>query len=363
MRRQDDIFRKIIKPDRNELRSNTTIRPGDTNKQLTDREKAINKIKERRQNITHIRNANTQNTLNNKEQHMKYSNLQNLIDHYESNKINYRKLKDNCEFNLVNTEDVDISVIIPVKGREDFNEPLVRHLMDAMNFYSEKKYSITFVEHSETPTHKSLCQGKTNHIWIKKTKEGFFNKCLAMNVGALFSNKAKYYLFHDIDLLFNKHFFSDIFKNFKQGSVLQSFAGRRVVVMTHGLTTLIVNNKMKIEDIKIDDVSSKYSKPGAPGGSIFMGAESFYKLGGFDAEFFHSYTCEDAFFYHKAETLTGISGCNDPVIDVFHMDHPKNLGKDNPDFRIQHLIYEGFKHMNVQDKINFIQHISNNVNI
>jgi hypothetical protein len=292
---------------------------------------------------------------------MEYSNLQNLIAHYESNKINYRKLKDNCEFNMVNTEDVDISVIIPVKGREDFNEPLVRHLIDAMNFYSEKKYSITFVEHSEEPKHKSLCQGKTNHIWIKKSKEGFFNKCLAMNVGSLFSNKAKYYLFHDIDLLFDRHFFSDIFKNFKQGSVLQSFAGRRVVVLSYGLTTLIVNNEIKIEDIKPGDSASPHCKPGAPGGSIFMDVESFYKLGGFDAEFFHSYSCEDAFFYHKAEIITGISGCNDPVIEVFHMDHPKTLGRDNPDYGLQHEIHNGFKKMDLQNRIAFIEHISKNI--
>lgn len=292
-------------------------------------------------------------------------NKHQIIEAYERNKIDYNDLKNFCEFNMCNTDDVDVSVIIPVKGRENFNKPLVDHLISAMNFFKDKTYSITFVEHSETPLHRELCNGVSNHIWIKKIDRGLFNKCLSMNVGALFSNKAKYYLFHDIDLLVDRQFFYNIFQNISRipiGSALQSFGGRRVVVMNNELTDRILRNRTRIEEVIPGSYESPHCTPGAPGGSIFISSDSFYRVGGFDAEFFHSYSCEDAFFYHKLEMTVGIQGADSPLIDVFHMDHPRTNGADNPDRHMQNLIYSGFLSMSPEDKNNFITHISNNIN-
>jgi hypothetical protein len=284
---------------------------------------------------------------------------------YERNKINYAELKEKCEFNLTNTDEVDVSIIIPVMGRENFNKPMVEHLLEAMDFLKEKTYSITFVEHSEEPSHKMLCNGKTNHIWIKKTNKDFFNKCLAMNIGAFFSNKAKYYLFHDIDLLVKKDFFHSIFENLSKSntSALQAFSGRRVVVMSKELTDLILTHKLKIDDFEPGGTLAPYSAAGAPGGSIFINREDFYKVGGFDAELFHSYSCEDAFFYHKVEIMTGIKSCDNPVIEVFHMDHPRTNGSGNPDIRLQRGIYAGFKDLPINEKKIFIENISKNLKI
>lgn len=291
-------------------------------------------------------------------------NKNQIIEIYERSKIDYIKLKDELEFNMVNTEPVDVSIIIPVMGRKDFNLPLVKHLNDAIKNFSDKSYSITFVEHSEEPIHREMCKDVTNHIWIKKNSNSFFNKCLAMNIGALFSNRANYYLFHDIDLLVDRDFFSGIFDNLSRiphTSALQAFGGRKVVVMNKNLTDLIINNRVSIDDVRPGDQSSPYSTPGAPGGSIFINSKSFYDIGGFDAEFFHSYSCEDAFFYHKAEVTIGIHGCDIPLVDVFHMDHPRTNGSDNPDRHKQNLIYSGFISMSQEDKFNFITHISNNL--
>jgi len=287
-----------------------------------------------------------------------------LVEEFEKNKIDYEELKNSLEFNLVNTKEVDVSIIIPVKGRENFNEPLVDYLVSAMEYYSEKTYSITFVEHSEESTHRELCKDKTNHIWIKKTTNQFFNKCLAMNVGALFSNKAKHYLFHDIDLLFTKYFFLNIFENLSRiptASALQTFAGRRVVVMNKDLTDAIISKQKTIDQVVPGHPISYYSLAGAPGGSIFIDKESFFDLGGFDAEFFHSYSCEDAFFYHKAEVTVGIQGCDNPPIEVFHMEHPRTNGSDNPDKLHQSILNSSFISLPLEDKINFIKLISNNL--
>lgn len=292
-------------------------------------------------------------------------NKHQIIEVYDRNKIDYESLKEFCEFNMVNTEDVDVSIIIPVRGRENFNRPLVDHLIGSMNFFKDKTYSITFVEHSESPKHRELCKDSTNHIWIKKMDRGLFNKCLSMNVGALFSNRAKYYLFHDIDLLTNREFFYNLFQNLDKvpaGSALQAFGGRKVVVMNNDLTDRILRNRTRIEEVIVGSYESPYCTPGAPGGSIFISHDSFYKVGGFDAEFFHSYSCEDAFFYHKLEMTVGIKGCDDPFIDVFHMDHPRTNGADNPDRHMQNLIHSGFISMSPEDKTNLITHISNNIN-
>lgn len=315
-------------------------------------------------NIVNQPNQSDNNKIEIKKQEVMFNKHQ-IIEVYDRNKIDYEALKESCEFNMVNTDDVDVSVIIPVRGRENFNRPLVNHLISSMNFFNDKTYSITFVEHSEEPRHRELCNDSTNHIWIKKMDRGLFNKCLSMNVGALFSNKAKYYLFHDIDLLTDRQFFHNIFQNLSripEGSALQSFGGRKVVVMNTDLTERIIRNVTKIEEVIPGNYESTYCTPGAPGGSIFISHDSFYRVGGFDAEFFHSYSCEDAFFYHKLEMTVGVQGCDNPLIDVFHMDHPRNNGSDNPDRHIQSLINSGFRSMSTEDKINLIEHISNNIN-
>ena len=292
-------------------------------------------------------------------------NKNQLIELYDRNKINYDSVKEKCEFNLINKDSVDISIIIPVKGRENFNIPLVKHLKNAMRSFSDKSYSITFVEHSEEPTHKDLCKNEANHIWIKKNSNEFFNKCLSMNVGAIFSNRAKYYLFHDVDILVNSSFFSDLFDNLskvKDNSVLQSFAGRKVVMMNDDLTSMVLNDSIKIDDVIPGNISAPYSAQGAPGGSIFINRDTFIRLGGFDAEFFHSYSCEDTFFYHKAEIISGIQGCDNPIIEAYHMEHPRTNGRDNPDIHFQSTIYKGFIELSLDDRISFISYISNNIN-
>lgn len=289
--------------------------------------------------------------------------MSSILSVYLGNKIDYTAVKEKCQFDIMDTRSVDVSVIIPVFGRENFTETLIDNLKSAMEFYPEKKYSITFVEHSTNGSHRDLCRNSVNYIWIKRDNNEFFNKCLSMNVGAIFSNEAKYYLFHDLDLLVKKEFFRDLFKNLKRaksGSALQTFGGRRVVAMSGGITTKILEKKINIKDVTAGSDGAEYCPPGAPGGSIFVSKKGFFEVGGFDAELFHSYSPEDAFFYEKLSHTIGIDGCNDPLIDSFHMDHPRTNGKDNPDIWGQKANYEKFKNLPDREKTNFIQFISYN---
>jgi len=287
--------------------------------------------------------------------------LSDLIHVYMSNRIDYNSIKDGCEFYFHNNEPVDLSIIIPVLGRENFTAPLISHFQKAMEYYPDKKYSITFVEHGSIGAHRNYCYGKANHIWIKKNERDHFNKCLAMNVGALFANNAEFYLFHDLDLLMKEDFFENLFKNLERTSYtkpIQAFGGRRIVVMDDRRTTSIINKDTTIGKLIIGEDGSTYCAAGAPGGSIFISKKDFFNVGGFDAEFFHSYSCEDAFFYDKLLCTIGVDGCNEPLIDMFHMNHPRNNGSTNPDLGEQRRLHDGFTHFCQGDKLKFIELIS-----
>ncbi len=279
-----------------------------------------------------------------------------LIDLYKFKKINYDLIKSSCFFGLKNTDEVDVSIIVPVMDREDFHNPLVNHLKEAIEKCKDKTFSITIIEHSIEPKHRHLCHlNNINYIWLNKSKEEPFNKCLCMNIGALYSNKANYYLFHDIDILMEDTYFIDIFRNLKRvknNSALQTFSLRRVVLMTYEQTNSIVNKSKSFKDI-----IPTYSKMGAPGGSIFIKANDFKNAGGYDAEFFHGYSPEDAFFWHKLELVTNIEGCNNPIIEAYHMMHPpKHASNRNAKELLS--IYQKFLNMENNEKIRFINYIA-----
>jgi predicted glycosyltransferase involved in capsule biosynthesis len=293
---------------------------------------------------------------NNKRQLPRVGRFVNLVELYDKNKINYKNLiKHSSSFNLVNTDAVDISIIIPAMNRESFHNPVIEHLKRAMANFKDKTYSITIVEHCDITKHKELCKSnQINHIWIKKTDEEPFNKCLCMNVGAIYSNITKYYLFHDIDILMDDNYFRDIFKNIERvndNSALQTFAGKRVVVMNQQQTDTIINKRGMLNNIV-----PSYSKPGAPGGSIFIKTLDFINVGGYDAEFFHGYSPEDRFFWDKLDLIANIQGCNNPIIEAYHMNHPTVYG--NSDKAMLLNICFSFIEMSVDNKISFIDYIS-----
>jgi len=285
-----------------------------------------------------------------------------LLNIYDSGSIDYNGIREKIIIDKNSNDSVDVSVIVPVTGRENFTLPLISHFKSAMEEFSDKKYSITFVEHSEFPLHRDLCKNNSNYIFIPRGRDQFFNKCLAMNVGFIFSNDSKYYIFHDLDLLMKGDFFRNLFINIEKNGTdksLQCFGGRKVVVMDKDITNLVINGTMSINSIKPDLFGGGYCRPGAPGGSILVSRENFLGVGGFDPEFFHSYSCEDAFFYEKLVNTKGIVGCNDPLIDLFHMDHPRLNGSNNPDIKNQMNILNSFLSLDPEGRMNFIKEISN----
>lgn len=276
---------------------------------------------------------------------------------YGQRRIDYDRLKNACYFKMNNTNDVDVSVIIPVRSRSNFNQVLVRHLKAAMEAYKEISYSITFVEYSIEMEHKNLCVGDVNYINVPFG--GYFNKCLAFNVGAMFSNKASYYLFHDLDIVMDKNFFANIFKNLQRtGTALQTFRLRRVLYCNENLSRSIIDGRLPIEHLHTQypgvTEPTLPEQMRAPGGSIFVSKQQFINAGGYDPELFFGYSIEDQFFFDKLLMSGGIQPCNSPGIEVYHLYHPP-LWSSNPFLSHHHEIYQSFVGRPLHEKQAFLE--------
>jgi predicted glycosyltransferase involved in capsule biosynthesis len=256
----------------------------------------------------------------------------NLKTFYQDNIINYDTVIDNAIINILNkNDDTDVSIIVPIMGRENQIRPLVNSFKESFKYYKEKKYSLTFVEHDENPNNQNTIKSTgSNYIFIKRENNERFNKCLCMNVGALII-KANYFLFHDVDIVVKKDFLKNIFLNFgriNNDKVLHCLSEKRVVYLNAEKSGLVRNKNLNVDDI---DNIAPYSEPepkeimygnyGAPGGSIIIKSDLFFKIGGYDDSFFSGYSPEDDFFWRKIELFEKINGCDDPKNILFHLHH------------------------------------------
>ena len=277
----------------------------------------------------------------------------NILHEAQIRQTDYNQVKQYCYFTNADTREVDVSVIIPVHGRIEFNRTVTIHFLNAIYFHrNTKNVSITFVEHSETPEHKDLCSGK-NYIHIPQNKQPF-NKCLAHNIGALYSNKAKYYLFHDTDILVPPDFFVKLFENLEHGfDALQSFTQRRLLYCNELLSKNIIENKTPIEILDAKCAGITPGDWGAQGGSIFVTKDMFFNAGGFDPEFFDEYGLEDRFFFDKLNLICKLGSCDNPAIELLHLFHAPAFNRTTkPEARDA---VDSFAALSKEDKLKFIQ--------
>lgn len=284
----------------------------------------------------------------------------NLLEESQNKSIDYGEVKSTCKFNLVDKRTVDVSIIIPVYNRTYFNHIVSKHFISAISHYNNKKsghrkISITFVEHSEKPEHEKLCLGNINYIWIPKNGKKF-NKCLCHNIGALYSNQSKYYLFHDVDIIVPITFFEKLFLNLRHFDALQAFTKRRVLYCSKSFTDKVLQNGGCCENevtkaIETQDIEPGY--PGAPGGSIFISKSHFLEIGGYDAEFFTEYSIEDQVFFDKINVCGKMGFCDNPELELMHLWHEASFGSTTKreDFRV----FESFRALSQDDKEKFIQ--------
>jgi len=270
------------------------------------------------------------------------STVKTILDKINGNMVNYDILRNDI---IGNKEECDISVIVPVRGRKQFVGPLIRSLKETEK--EDNDIVITIVEHSERSEMGFVTDHGVSHIHIACGRDDPFNKCLAMNVGALFSAKAQYFLFHDVDLIVRSDFFLNIDKNVekKKCKAIQTFDKRRVLNCPSMLTEDIIKDKVNFDDFKegwrgIYD----HGRYGAPGGSIMVDKDTFFRVGGYDPELWHSFSPEDLFFWDKVSIFTKMEICDNPVNDIYHLHHPLQQ-HTNPDFKDMMALYKRWYHL------------------
>lgn len=305
----------------------------------------------------------------------------NIFQEIQNRAINYQEILDSCEIK-VQSNAPHISIIVPVYGRTEFNKVLCNHFKAAIDFYTEKVkpallifpithslvknplISLTFVEHSDKPEHKSLCADCVNYVWIPKNGQPF-NKCLAHNIGALLTNNANYFLFHDIDIMVPEDFFVKVMQNVTKivngkpnvYDALQTFTQRRLQLCNEFITGELIANHLSVKHIPSHPAHFKAAQPGAMGGSIFLTNELFFKTG-FCPEIFNGYGLEDAFFWQCINLLGNVGSCDMPQLELYHLHHEANRVTKPADWKF----YNSFLSLPDEKKKELVKLMADNLN-
>lgn len=271
---------------------------------------------------------------------------------YQDNKIDTQSLSKELYFKNKVEDKMDISVIIPVRGRLEFQEAVYSHLKKASEV-SGINISITYIEHSHISEYLQPTRG--SYIWVPCNKDSAFNKCLCFNIGALYGPMADYYLFYDADLICREDFFEQIISDLSDA--IQTFKSRRVLYANESLTGKIKQGAMFDQYLNDKHPDISIGIPGAPGGSIFVSRDLFFKVGGYDAEFFYGYSIEDQFFYNKLECFQKVKSLD--KVDLIHLNHPV-IQVNTPDFQMD--ILRKWITMTEQERLDFVKFKSNTLN-
>lgn len=251
------------------------------------------------------------------------NNLLSLVE------INYQELLKNIIY-FVPHKNLNLNIIIPVKGRRDNLEMVVNRFL--INLQNLEMINITVVENSPYSEHLNFCKKNNfNYIWIPLSNSGHFNKSLCMNIGSVLVS-AKSYLFHDVDLIFSDTFLEDVLENY-DNKVLQCFSEKNIFNLDENQTKKLLSNKINLTHLlkNTESLNSNYTWL-PPGGSILINSEMFFEVGGFDDNIFEGWGHEDAIFKLKILNKFNIDipPCKSPIVSVIHLFHPiENENKKN----------------------------------
>jgi len=272
--------------------------------------------------------------------------------------FDYNEIKENCDFRLIDQRTVDISVIIPVFGRLQFHNIVIKSIKNAIEHIQNKNFSksvsITIIEHSDDAEHLELCSQKTNYIWLPKYG-GVFNKSLAQNVGAIFSNRATHYLFHDIDTVVPKDFFEKLFLNINWKAcnydALQCFTNRRLLYANQYITDRILRGVENVDNLHSKHENVTIGGSGAKGGSMLIDASLFFRCGAY-FENYTEYGVEDADLYDRLNIMGKLGGADAPPIELIHLWHKPSYNRITKasDFNF----FELFSNMKNIDKLKYM---------
>lgn len=229
-----------------------------------------------------------------------------------------------------NTEEAEVNFIIPVRCRSEFLSKTIKSVKAAADKF-DRKVNITVSENSGHPEHAlRASELGADYIWTRSHSP--FNKCFAMNIAVFFTKKTRFLIFHDVDCLVQSDFFDRVFQNIetKGCQAIQTFSDRRVLYLNEEVTNRVLSEKIHIDSLSIavPGIDPPYRSDGriaygAPGGSVCVTRELFFRIGGYDPYYFESYAPEDIFFWLKVEAFETFETCTNPRNEIYHMNHPR----------------------------------------
>jgi hypothetical protein len=222
----------------------------------------------------------------------------------------------------------DFSVIIPCKGRKELLETTLK-VLQSNTMKTDMRISITLLEHSESPEFEQFAKD-TGIGWIyiplrgeKNSPIGQFNRGLCFDMGFLKGPIAKYYLFHDNDLVVPNDFWLKLHANITRGPyrALQTYSDRFVWQTSKDISENIQSGtKLVSEDTLLECTKNDLW---AKGGSIVVERNLYIEVGGHDPNLCFGYAPEDRLFWLKLEKIEKVIGFGDePRIPLIHLWHP-----------------------------------------
>jgi hypothetical protein len=285
----------------------------------------------------------------------------------ESKKIDYEGSVARGISDIRNSEEAEVNFIIPVRGRTNFLTKTIESAKAAAEKFS-RKVNFTVSENSPRPEHRETAQNlNVDYIWTESHSP--FNKCFAMNIGVFFTKKTPYLIFHDVDCLVQSDFFIKVFDNIakKNCKAIQTFSERRVLYLNETVTAKVLRGEFPIDDLSIrtPGVSPPYRPDGsvasgAPGGSVCVARDLFFRIGGYDPYYFESYAPEDIFFWLKAEVFETFETCTEPRNEIYHMHHSR-VEIDPHKLFLMESIKLKFEKMKNRDKWELLEKMNNKI--
>ena len=291
--------------------------------------------------------------------------MKNIFETLENNKFSYKEIRDKSDISLIDENEYDMNVIIGFQGRQEFFNPLIESFERAFEYHKEidgsKSFCFTFVEHDLFPNSKHLLENKVNYIWTPGNVSEKYSRSFSYNFGVKYSNKAKHYLLHDIDILVKENFFEELYKNLKDSKCMQTYGKRRVLYLSQELTPRVIAKEVDFSTF--DENTPNVSLPmfagkpalGSKGGSIVVERDLYYQIGGFDPELFWGYAAEDQMFWNKASTVLGeVSYADNPPIDIFHMWHPPTSNTNPLVYEMENYMHQ-FNGMKKKERFKYLE--------
>jgi len=208
-------------------------------------------------------------------------------------------------------EDRELNILMHATGRRRNAELTIKYMTQSIQ-YSNVSTKIILIEYDDDSKLEDLTlQPLVEYIFLPKTIAYFwgcgdlFPNSLLKNIAYLLSKKAKWIIFHDIDIAVPKDFLINAWS---------AKTANRWMYTYHKFcrVTLPLNAEVNF------NVCPRPRK--GVGGSLLLESALFEAVGGYDPELFCGWTPEDKMMYDKLVTYSG-----EPLetnTTLWHMEHP-----------------------------------------